>query len=129
MLDSLRPAAYVVIFLLVALWVYFRLLNSGKKRGRHGRDLWYSRLEDRRRERIEGAPTWEERRRRRQATAPERKIAARFLKEVRGEDGAARGGDGAGHAEKASRDAREQVERRAEGDGPCMPGGRRKECQ
>ena len=84
MLDSLRPAGYIVVFLLVALWIYFRLRTSGKKQGRHGRDLWYSRLEDRRRERVEGAATWEERKRRLTAAAPERKIAARFVEEAQG---------------------------------------------
>lgn len=94
MFEGLRPAAYIVIFLLIAIWVYYRMFVSRKKRGQHGRDLWYGRFDERRRGRLGGAASWEERQRRQASAAPARKIARRYLQETK--DGEDCGENGAG---------------------------------
>lgn len=77
---------FVLIFIVVVGWVYYRLLRTRKKRGQlRGRERWKEGFRERREERTRGARTWEKRRRLKSAADPEREIAARYLRESKSE--------------------------------------------
>lgn len=78
----------VLIFILVVAWIYYRSVFRGKRRNLHGRDLLKARFKQRRIERLEGAETWEERRRRQAIWQPEVRIAPHLL------EGLMEGGEG-----------------------------------
>ena len=80
MLENFRSVSFIVIFLVIAIWIYYRLVLSRKKKGGHGRELWRGLFTQRRQERIDGASTWEKRRQRMQAADPGWKIDERYLK-------------------------------------------------
>jgi hypothetical protein len=86
MFENFRPVSFVFIFLVIAIWVYYRLVLSrkrkGRKKGGHGRELWQGLFAQRRQERIDGASTWEERRQRMQVTHPGWKVNDRYLKKT-----------------------------------------------
>ncbi len=69
----------VLIFVLVVAWIYYRSVLRGKRKDLHGRDLLKARFKERRVERLEGAETWEERRRRKAIWQPEVRIAPHLL--------------------------------------------------
>jgi len=74
---------YKILLLLVLIfgWIYFRLIRGTRRRGKlHGRELLRESFRARRRERIDGAETWDERRRLRDVVYPKRRIASRFLR-------------------------------------------------
>jgi hypothetical protein len=77
------PLGYILLFLLVAGFLYYRFLRGKRRRGIHGRELWHQKLSERRRVRYDGAQTWEERRRRKDMYKPQWKIADRFLSKPR----------------------------------------------
>lgn len=79
------PLGYILLFLLVAGFLYYRFLRGKRRRGGvHGRELWHQKLSERRRVRYDGAQSWEERRRRKEMYRPQWKIADRFLKKPDG---------------------------------------------
>ncbi|MCK4303784.1 MAG: hypothetical protein KAY24_06065 [Candidatus Eisenbacteria sp.] len=85
---------YLLLFVLIVGWIYYRLVRSMRRKGKlHGRHLWRDRFNGRRMERLEGAESWEERRNRKQGLMPEHKIADRFLRSTQGDDAGAKGTD------------------------------------
>ncbi len=84
-LLGLRGLGYFILFILVVLWVYYRLLRSGRRKGLHGRELWKKRFQDRRIQRLRGAKTWAERKRLMEDPFAGRRIAERFVEHRRGQ--------------------------------------------
>ncbi len=89
-MDLSAPAfKYLLLIVLVIGWLYYRMNRSLRRRqSRHGRHLWRESLRERRAERMQGAESWDERRRRKAEVDPERRIANRFLTAGRGPESA-----------------------------------------
>jgi len=78
--HTLPYLKYAFIFVLVVGWIYYRRLRSRKKKGHlHGRELWGEGFRHRHQERLQGAESWEERRRVKKTIAPPRKIKNELL--------------------------------------------------
>ena len=82
-MDLSSPVVkFILVFVLAVGWIYYRLHRSMRGRqDRHGRHLWRETLRERRTERMKGAATWDDRRRRMAEANPERRIADGLLGE------------------------------------------------
>ncbi|MCK4413761.1 MAG: hypothetical protein KAY32_09470 [Candidatus Eisenbacteria sp.] len=74
------PLGYILIFLLVAGFLYYRFLRGKRRKGAHGRELWRQKTNERRSTRLDRARTWDERRRRMKMYEPQWKIAERYVR-------------------------------------------------
>ena len=66
---------YILILLVVLFFLYVRFVRGSRRKTPHGRELWRQRLKERRDDRVQGAHSWEERRRRKERHKPGWKIA------------------------------------------------------
>jgi len=77
--GGLPPFGFFLLLILFVIWIYFRLRQRGRDRQPHGRQLWRSGAKRRRMLRIDGAKSWNDRRRRLETQEPELRIADRYL--------------------------------------------------